>query len=236
MDEQMLKELVVKSKRRPEIAKAGAFLLVGIDREATGMGSGAALVWRGAEGKWKIRPLNVVNRDATEDTEDIIGDEDLYDDEPEEDEFEEDGEEAADCQISCFAHGADIRFHAHVNRTEDGLRIKEDFVSMNQGGGPREIPVVYWNTGGDPVKADGKRILPNDCLVSLPTDPARVKRMEQHLESQRYLDAFVIKCSKEQAEAELQDVQEQIMELKPDWTEAQARKAAEAFLRQKRGG
>lgn len=238
MNEQLLKELVVKCKRRAEIAKAGAFLLVGIDREAIGMGDGAALAWKGAEGKWKMRFLNVVNRDTTVgDTEDIITDDDLYGDEPDEDEFmEEDAEEAADCQIWYSAHGADVRFHAHVNRTNDGLRIKEDFVSQDRGDGPRELPIVYWNTGGDPVKADGKRIPPNDCLVSLPTDPARIKRMEQHLEGQRYLNAFVIKCSEEQAEAELQEVQEQIMELKPDWTEAQARKAAEMFLKQKQGG
>ena len=59
MDEQTLKGLVVKCKRRPEIAKAGAFLLVGIDREAIGMGSGAALAWKGAEGKWKMHFLEL---------------------------------------------------------------------------------------------------------------------------------------------------------------------------------
>lgn len=243
MDVQMSKKVAVKCKRMPEIAAAGAFLLVGVDREAIGMGDGGVLVLAGQDGKWKMRVLNMFNCDGTdEDDLDVIADDDLYGDEPDGDELWEEQKEAADCQLTYFGQGANMRFHAHENRTGDGLRIKEDFVSVDQGDGEREIPIVYWNTGRSPVKVDGAQILPGGCRVSLPGDAARVKRRELKREQDEYLAAWIKRCSeeqvqtpKEQAQTELDAVTEQIMELKPDWTEEQARIAARMFLDQKYG-
>lgn len=237
MNKQMLKEMALKCKRTGEIASAGAFLLVGIDREAVGMGDCSALTWAGENGKWKMCFLNMVNCEATaEEYVDIITADDLYDDEDNDDfeDFEEQGE-AADCRVEYYGRGASVCFHAHANRTNDGLHIKEDFVSMDQGGGSREIPIVYWNTGRSPVKADGVQILPGAYRISLPNDSARVKRRELKREQDEYLEAFIKRCSEEQVRTELDAVTEQIMVLKPDWTEAQARVAAKMFLEQEQG-
>lgn len=236
MDKQRLKRMAVKCKRKAEIADAGAFLLVGIDREAIGMGDGSALAWAGEGGKWKMRFLDTIDRDTTaEEIVDIITDDDLYDDEPGEEDLLEEQEEAADCRVAYSQHGASVHFHAHVNRTNDGLRIREDFVSMDQGDGPREIPIVYWNTGRRPVKADGIQILPGDCRVSLPSDSARVKRRELKREQDECLAAQIERYSKEQVQAKMDAVTVKIMEWRPDWTEGQARKAAEMFLDQGQG-
>lgn len=235
MNKQMLKEMALKCKRKGEIASAGAFLLMGIDRDAVGMGDGAALTWVGENSKWKMCFLNMINREAAAgDGEDIIADDDLYDDE-DKGEFEEEQEKAADFQIDYYGRGANVRFHAHENRTGDGLHIKEDFVSMAQGDGSREIPIVYWNTGRNPIKVDGVQILPGDCRTSLPGDSARVKRRELKRGQDECLAAFIKQCSEELLQAELDAVTEQIMELKPDWTEEQARIAARMFLDQQQG-
>lgn len=236
MDKQMLKEMALKCKKKGKIASAGAFLLVGVDRETVGMGDGGALVRAGRDSKWKMRVLNMFNCDGTdEDGIDVIADDDLYGDEPDEDELWEEQKEAADCQLTYFGQGANVRFHAHENRTRDGLRIKEDLVSVDQGSGSREIPIVYWNTGRSPVKVDGAQILPGECRISLPGDSARVERRELKREQDEYLAAFVKRCSEEQVQAELDAVTEQIMELKPDWTEAQAHIAAKMYLNQEQG-
>ena len=105
-----------------EELEVGAFLMVGIDGEAVGMGDGGALVQVGRDGKWKLRILTMYNYGGTdEDGIDVITDDDLYEDEPDEDEFQEEQREAADCQLTYFGQGAHIRFHAHENRTGDGL-------------------------------------------------------------------------------------------------------------------
>lgn len=236
MDVQMLKKMAAKCKRKLEIASAGAFLLVWVDREAIGMGDGGALVRAVQDSKWKMCVLNMFNCDGTDDDGiDVIADDDLYDDEPDEDELWEEQKEAADCQLTYFGQGANVRFHAHENRTGDGLRIKEDFVSVDQGDGEREIPIVYWNTGRSPVKVDGMQILPGECRVSLPNDPSRVQRRALKQEQDEYLTAWVKRYSEEQKQAELDSVTEQILQLKPDWTEEQARVAARAYLDQKYG-
>lgn len=233
MDKQMMKKIAARCAKEPGITEAQAFLLVGVNWAATGMGDGGALVWESDTGKWTMRFLRMVNRSATaEEGVDIIGLDDLYDD-PDDDQFaEEETEEAADCGITYSGSGFDVRFHAHVNRTGDGLRVKEDFVSMEQGNSRRELPVVYWNSGHYPVKADGAKIPPGGCRVSLPGDSARQARRELKQEQDECLNALIKQCSEEQAQAALQAVKEKIMEWEPDWSEAQAHKAAEMFLAQ----
>ncbi|MBD5083790.1 MAG: hypothetical protein HDT33_01655 [Clostridiales bacterium] len=235
MDVQMLKKMAAKCKRKPEIASAGAFLLVGVDRDAIGMGDGGALIRAGQDSKWKVCVLNMFNCDGTDDDIDVIVDDDLYDDEPDEDELWEEQKEAADCQLTYFGQGANVRFHAHENRTGDGLRIKEDFASVDRGDGEREIPIVYWNTGRSPVKVDGAQISPGECRISFPDDASRVRRRALKQEQDKCLTDWVKRYSEEQKQAELDAVTEQIMELKPDWTEEQAHIAARMFLNQKYG-
>lgn len=233
MNEQVLEKMAAKCGCKPKIADAGAFLLVGVDRDAIGMGDGAALVRVGEDGKWKP---SVLRMDCTpEETVDVIPNDDLYDDEPDGNEFLEEQEKAADCQIEYFGQSASVCFHAHVNRTNDGLRIKEDFVSVAWGDSSREIPIVYWNTGHRPIKADGTRILPGGCHVVLPGDLTRVKRRALKQEQDECLAALIQRCSEEQAQATLEAVTAQIMEWKPDWTEEQARIAARMFLNQEQG-
>lgn len=232
----MLKKMAAKCKREPEIAEAGAFLLVGVNREAVGMGDGGALVRAGQDGKWKMCVLNMFNCGGTDgDDVDVIVDDDLYGDETEEDELWEEQKEAADCQLTYFGQGANVRFHAHENRTSDGLHIKEDFASVAQGDGEREIPIVYWNTGRSSVKVDGAQILPGECRISLPGDSARVRRRALKQEQDKCLTDWIKRYSEEQRQAELDAVTEQIMELKPDWTEEQAGIAARMYLDQKYG-
>lgn len=236
MDVQMLKKMAAKCKRKPEIAEVGAFLMVGVDGETVGMGDGGALVQADRDGKWRLRVLTMYNCDGTDDDGiDVIADDDLYSDEPDEDEFWEEQKEAADCQLTYFGRGANVRFHAHENRTGDGLRIKEDFVSVDQGDGEREIPIVYWNTGRSTVKVDGAHLLPGECRISLPNDPSRVQRRALKQEQDEYLTAWVKRYSEEQEQAELDSVTEQILQLKPDWAEEQARVVARAYLDQKYG-
>lgn len=234
MDKQMMKNMAAKCAKKPVLSKARAFLLVGVNWAATGMGDGGALVWESDTGKWTMRFLRMVNRSATaEEGVDIIGPEDLYDDDPDEDQFvEEETEEAADCAIMYDGPGFEVRFHAHVNRTGDGLRIKEDFVSMEQGGSRRELPVVYWNSGRYPIKTDGTKIPPNGHCISLPGEPARQARRKLKKEQDECLNALIKRYSDEQAQAVFQAVKEQIMEWEPDWTEEQVHKAAEMFLAQ----
>ena len=234
MNKELMKKIVAKCVKEPTISKAKAFLLVEVNREAVGMGGSGALVWKCDTGGWKARFLRMVNRSAAdEEGLDIIGLEDFYDDDPAEDQLTEDEtEEAADCGITYSGSGFDVCFHAHVNRTGDGLRVKEDFVSVEQGNNRRELPVVYWNSGSQPIKADGTKLLPGSCRVSLPGDPARLARKKLKQEQDECLIAMLKQHSAEQARAVFQEVKEKIMEWKPDWTEAQAHKAAEMFLAQ----
>ena len=237
MNKELMKKVVAKCVKEPAISKVKAFLLVEVNREAVGMGGSGALVCERDTGGWKVRFLRMVNRSAAdEDGVDIIGLEDLYDDDPDEDQFaEEETEEAADCGITYSGSGFDVRFHAHVNRTGDGLRIKEDFVSMEQGNNRWELPVAYWNSGSQPIKVDGVKLLPGSCRVSPPDDPARQARKELKREQDECLTAMIKRYSEEQAQPLLRAVKEKIMEWKPDWTEEQAHKAAKMFLAQNGG-
>ena len=234
MDKQMMRKMAAKCAKEPALSNAKAFLLVGIDRNAIGMGDGGALLWESDTGKWTMRFLRMVSRSAADDEGvDIIGPDDLYDYDSDEDQFaEEETEEAADCGITYSGFGFDVRFHAHVNRTGDGLRVKEDLVSMEQGDSRRELPIVYWNSGRYPVKTDGTKVPPGGHRVSLPGDPARQARKELKREQDECLNAMIKRYSEEQTQPLLLAVKEKIMEWKPDWTEAQAHKAAKMFLAQ----
>lgn len=234
MNKELMKKIVAKCVKEPAISKVKAFLLVEVNREAVGMGGSGALVWERDTGAWKVRLLRMVNRSAAdEEGVDIIGLEDLYDDDPDEDQFaEEETEEAADFVITSPDSGTDVHFHAHVNRTGDGLRIKEDFASMEQGNNRRELPVVYWNSGSQPIKVDGVKLLPGSCRVSPPNGPARLARKKLKQEQDECLTAILKQHSAEQAQAVFQAVKEKVMEWEPDWTEEQVHKAAEMFLTQ----
>jgi len=235
MNNQMLKEIAVKCMKDAAAASSGAFLLAGVNQDVTGMGDGATLVWRGADGKWKMRRLPMVNGDATmEDGVVIIGDEDLYEDEPDGNEAEEEKAEAADCRVEYSCSGVSVRFFAHVNRTCDGLRILEDFVTMERQDGTREIPVIYWNTGKAPVKTDGHAVRPGSYFISLPNDKNRVARRALKREQDECLTALVKRISEKQLQERLQMVQDQIQEMEPEWTPAQCRKAAGMFLHRER--
>lgn len=55
----------------------------------------------------------------------------------------------------------------HANRTMDGILLDEDFF---------DFPLVCWNTGSLPIKADGKKIPAGAYLILSPGDPKRKER------------------------------------------------------------
>lgn len=64
-----------------------------------------------------------------------------------------------------------VRLSFHVNKNLDGIVLDEDFF---------DFPLICWNTGSLPVKADGKKIPAGAYLILWPSDPKRRERWKYY--------------------------------------------------------
>ncbi len=222
MDKKRLKDEIASLVRKRDIAAGPGFCVVALDRTITGMGAGSALVRKEGERRWKARILQGRNRDGDlpEEVEVIVGEE------PDDEELLEEPQprEAADYCVSLRSPDANVEIFFHVNRTNDGITVKEDDASMELEDGAQEIPIVYWNVGGAPVKVDGHAIGMGMHHVAYPADPARVERKRTYDKAMQYW--------KERYEAKTREIQRHIMRMEPKCSEGLAYRLALMFRAQ----